>query len=94
VQDVEEADEFVLDGEAGAEDGGAGYREPEFGREGVEDVEEVEGAEDFGGAPGVAAWEVEAGVGGGFAHGLVGGEGGPLEEGELVVDGCVRFRGL
>lgn len=49
----------------------------------VHDEEEVEGPDGFGQHPRDAAGEVEAGEDAGFAHGLVGGEGGPLDQCEL-----------
>ena len=71
----------------------------EFGWEGVDYVEEVEGSDGFGDAPGVAAGEVQAGCDACFALGLHGGEGCPLDYCDLgdVSGGCgsvlMRFEG-
>lgn len=51
-------------------------------KRGIEDVEEVEGTDDFHGAPAETAWDVEeGGFQGGFASGVVGEE--PLGQCEL-----------
>lgn len=80
MEDVEGSEEFILDGEAGEEEGGGCVRSGvEFSGEGVDDEEEVERTDGFSDDPADAAGEVEGGCDAGFSHGLEGGEGGPLD---------------